>query len=116
MWCISRAVFYDEVAYPEPHTYNPARFLDENGRIDPSVKDPEASVFGSGRRYEGSSVVLINRLNPSCNRICPGRHLALRMLFLTIARILATFDILPPVDENGCPKIPEAKYNKSLLR
>ncbi|KAF9783497.1 cytochrome P450 [Thelephora terrestris] len=91
------AVCYDETAYPEPHKYNPARFLDENGRIDSSVKDPEARVFGSGRR------------------ICPGRHLALRMLYLTIARILATFDIFP-ADKDGRPSVPEARYNKSLLR
>ncbi|KAF9783495.1 cytochrome P450 [Thelephora terrestris] len=92
------AICYDEVTYPEPHTYNPARFLDENGRIDPSVKDPEARVFGSGRR------------------ICPGRHLALRMVYLTVARILATFDILPPVDKEGCPRIPEARFNQTLVR
>jgi len=92
------AVCYDEAVYPEPHKYNPARFLDQNGRIDPFVKSPEARVFGSGRR------------------ICPGRHLALRILCLTIARTLATFDILPPVDKDGCPKIPEARYSKTLLR
>jgi cytochrome P450 len=47
-----RAICYDESVYPEPHTYNPARFLDEYGRINPSVKAPEARIFGSGRRYE----------------------------------------------------------------
>ena len=50
------------------------------------------------------------------NRICPGRHFALRMLHFTLARILATFDILPPVGDDGRPKIPEAKYGKSILR
>ena len=50
------------------------------------------------------------------NRICPGRHFALRMLHFTIARILATFDILPPVGDDERPKIPEAKYSKSLIR
>jgi hypothetical protein len=58
-----RAICYDEVTYPEPHTYNPARFLDENGRIDPFVKDPEARVFGSGRRYEALGDVLADRLD-----------------------------------------------------
>ena len=38
------------------------------------------------------------------------------MLFLTVARILATFDILPPVDENGHPRFPEVSYTKTLLR
>ena len=48
----ARAICYDEAVYPDPHTYNPARFLDKDGRIDPSVKAPEARIFGSGRRYE----------------------------------------------------------------
>jgi len=92
------AICYDESVYPEPHTYNPARFLDKHGSIDPSVKAPEARIFGSGRR------------------ICPGRHLAVRILCLTIARILTAFDILPPVDDHGCSRIPEVKYNKSIIR
>ena len=47
-----RAICYDESLYPEPYTYNPARFLNKQGNIDPSVKAPEARIFGSGRRYE----------------------------------------------------------------
>ena len=47
-----RAICYDEAVYPDPHIYDPTRFLDKDGRIDPSVKAPEARVFGSGRRYE----------------------------------------------------------------
>ena len=60
--------------------------------------------------------MLVNRSNPSYNRICPGRHLALRMLYLAVARILATFDILPPVGKDGRPRVPEARYNKPLPR
>ena len=51
--CI-RAICYDETVYPDPHTYDPTRFLDKDGKLDPSVKDPEVRVFGSGRRYECS--------------------------------------------------------------
>ena len=116
MWNLSRVICYDQVAYPEPHTYNPSRFLDKNGRIDPSVKDPEVRIFGSGRRYEGSSVALSTCLNLSCDRVCPGRHLALQLLYIAVARILATFDILPPVDEDGRPMVPEARFKKTLLR
>ena len=54
--------------------------------------------------------------NRSCDRICPGRHFAIRMLHLTIARTLAVFDILPPVDENGHSRLPEARYNNVLVR
>ena len=47
-WC--RAVFYDETVYPSPSTYDPERFL-KDGKLDPSVGDPESRVFGSGRRH-----------------------------------------------------------------
>ena len=45
-----RAICYEESVYPEPHAYNPARFLTKDGKIDPSVKAPETRIFGSGRR------------------------------------------------------------------
>jgi cytochrome P450 len=47
-----RAVCYDESVYPEPHIFNPARFLDKHGNINPFEKAPEDKIFGSGRRYE----------------------------------------------------------------
>ena len=54
-------------------------------------------------------------LSLACDRICPGRHLALRLLRLTVARILATFNILPPVDDDGRPRILEARFQKTLI-
>jgi hypothetical protein len=59
---------------------------------------------------------LVDNLNIPYNRICPGRHLVVRMLCFTIARILSTFDILPPVDKDGRPSIPEARFDKSMIR
>ena len=38
------------------------------------------------------------------------------MLCLTIARVLATFDVLPPVGRDGRPKIPEARYHNTFIR
>jgi cytochrome P450 len=111
-----RAICYDESVYPEPHTYDPTRFLDKDGKIDQSVKAPEARIFGSGRRYELPRGVSSRLNTPLEYRICPGRHFAIRMLCLTVARILSVFDILPPVDNDGRPRIPEAKYQNTIVR
>ena len=73
---------HDEERYPDPETFNPARFLTADGTVDPSVPDP-AQVFGFGRR------------------ICPGRHFAETALPLYIANILAAFAIEKPLDDLG---------------
>ncbi|KAF9648948.1 cytochrome P450 [Thelephora ganbajun] len=91
-------ICHDEKVYPDPELFNPGRFLGKDGKIDPSVKDPEARIFGSGRR------------------ICPGRHFALRNLHLVIANVLTAFDILPPVDENGNPQPPPPAFKYSQVR
>ncbi len=43
-------------------------------------------------------------------------HYADSMLFISMARILATFDIRPAKDENGNEIIPELKFNSSVVR
>lgn len=90
------AVFQDPVMYPEPHLFNPERFL-KNGKLNPSVRDPDDRVFGSARR------------------ICPGKYFANRTMFLRIATILATFDIQPAVNENG--RVPsEIVFREGIVR
>lgn len=76
------AIFHDPSVYPEPHIFNPERFL-KDGKLDRSVRDPEDRVFGSSRR------------------ICPGKHFANRALFLRVATTLATFNIKPGADGKG---------------
>jgi len=51
LFTMHRAICYDETVYPAPHTYDPERFL-KDGKLDPSVKDPEDRVFGAGRRCD----------------------------------------------------------------
>lgn len=90
------AVFHDPVVYPEPHIFNPERFL-KNGKLDQSVKDPEDRVFGSSRR------------------ICPGRHFGGRTVFLRIATTLATFNIEPGMNDRGEVES-EIKFHEGIVR
>ncbi|PIL23523.1 cytochrome P450 [Ganoderma sinense ZZ0214-1] len=78
------AMAHDPVAYPNPDSFSPERFL-KDGQLDGSVRDPLKFQFGFGRR------------------ICPGRHYALDSAFLMIASVLHVFDIKPPVGQDGTP-------------
>ncbi|KAK1961023.1 cytochrome P450 [Colletotrichum sublineola] len=83
---------HDPQTYSDPASFNPDRFLAP--RNEP---DPEDQVFGFGRR------------------ICPGRYLADESLFITIARLLATFDIKKAVDESGNEIDPEIHATSGLI-
>ncbi|PIL29859.1 cytochrome P450 [Ganoderma sinense ZZ0214-1] len=80
-WGMLRA----EEHYPDPHTFNPERWIGRE-RSDPT--HPLNIAFGFGRRS------------------CPGQHLAEELVFTTVARMLALFDIAPIKDEHGNPFIP----------
>ncbi|OBZ65325.1 O-methylsterigmatocystin oxidoreductase [Grifola frondosa] len=91
-WAFSR----DPTIYPNPDEFNPERFL-KDGNLDAQVKDPSSFAFGFGRR------------------ICPGRHFADSLFWLTVASVLHVFDIGPPVDATGQQIPPEAKMTSSIL-
>ncbi|KAJ7824100.1 cytochrome P450 [Mycena olivaceomarginata] len=82
--------------YPDPHAFKPERFL-LDGKLDPAVRNPEAA-FGFGRR------------------LCPGRHMALSSIWITVASIIATFNIAKAVDEQGKVIEPSYEYLSGLIR
>ncbi len=45
-----RSVCHDEELYPEPGEFKPERHLDDEGKLDATVKDPRDLTFGFGRR------------------------------------------------------------------
>ncbi|KAJ2926328.1 hypothetical protein H1R20_g10780, partial [Candolleomyces eurysporus] len=71
------AMLHDEKVYSDPFEFKPDRFINpETGRIDYSrARDPGHACFGFGRR------------------ICPGRFMAFESLWLSIASLIATFNI-----------------------
>ncbi|KAJ7454131.1 cytochrome P450 [Mycena latifolia] len=89
------AILHDEAMYPDPHAFKPERFLID-GKANPAVRDPDAA-FGFGRR------------------VCPGRYLATSSVWITVASILATFDINKAVDDMGNTIEPTGEYIISSL-
>ncbi|KAJ7483530.1 cytochrome P450 [Mycena latifolia] len=90
------AILNDEEMYPDPHTFKPERFL-RDGKLDPSVRDPDTAAFGFGRR------------------ICPGKNMAMASLWITIASMLATLDIKKARDETGKEVEPSYEYFPGLI-
>ncbi|EMD39043.1 hypothetical protein CERSUDRAFT_72278 [Gelatoporia subvermispora B] len=81
------AILHDQMKYTDPEEFSPERFL-KDGQLHPAIEDPIAA-FGSGRR------------------ICPGRYLSNRTLFINVAYILHTFDICPLIGPDGYPVLVE---------
>ncbi|KAG1880926.1 cytochrome P450 [Suillus subluteus] len=79
-WAISR----DPIVYPNPDQFDPERWLNSEGKIREDLKFPS---YGFGRR------------------ICPGRHIADRSIFINVALLLWSFKITQdpqnPIDEMG---------------
>ncbi|KAJ6500292.1 cytochrome P450 [Mycena vulgaris] len=76
--------------------FRPERHLDESGGLSPAAKDTRDEShcsYGFGKR------------------ICVGRHVANRALFIEVAAILWSFKISPLRDSEGRPVIPDSKPN-----
>ena len=85
---------HDESRYPDPHTFIPERFLNDDGSLKPN--DTEHIAFGFGRR------------------ICAGRHFADTTVWMAIAKVLAVFKILGPLDENGVEIPVEPRFSSGI--
>ncbi|KAF5333831.1 hypothetical protein D9758_017428 [Tetrapyrgos nigripes] len=91
------AMLHDEATYgPNPHLFNPDRFLKEDGTLDPNVPFPEPA-FGFGKRT------------------CSGRELGVASIWISIACILACFDVTKAVDEDGNVIEPSGEYTSGFL-
>ncbi|KAJ7146858.1 cytochrome P450 [Mycena epipterygia] len=89
------AILQDEEMYPDPHVFKPERFL-RDGKLNPDIRDPQA-VFGFGRR------------------VCPGRHMVMSSMWITVASILAVFNITKAVGDDGQTIEPSYEYSSDLV-
>ncbi|TFK41783.1 cytochrome P450 [Crucibulum laeve] len=90
------AMLHNEDDYPDPMTFKPERFLDSDNRINHQIQDPSVMAFGFGRR------------------ICAGMHIAEAIVWLTIASVLSSFDITPPIDDEGNKILPKLLYHSGI--
>ncbi|TFK41776.1 cytochrome P450 [Crucibulum laeve] len=93
----SWAMLHDEKNYPDPMTFKPERFLNSKGEMNPEICNPSDMAFGYGRR------------------ICVGAHIAEAALWLTIASVLSTYDISPPIDDKGNDILPSLVYQSTIV-
>ncbi|KIJ06259.1 hypothetical protein PAXINDRAFT_20539 [Paxillus involutus ATCC 200175] len=87
---------HDPGLYPDPMTFNPSRFLAAPEKSP--QQDPYKVVFRFGRY------------------VCPGAHFTEVSLFLNVASILATLDILKAVDDQGREMDPVIEYTDGITR
>jgi hypothetical protein len=94
--------------YPNAGGFGPTRFpkKDKNGA---APMDPASYVFGFRRRLAHSLCCFKSIFLKACSDgICPGLHFADASMFVTVACVLATFNIEKALDENGREIVPEA--------
>ncbi|RXW18763.1 hypothetical protein EST38_g7088 [Candolleomyces aberdarensis] len=90
------AVLHDPDVFENPMEFIPERYI-KNGNFNDDLINPLDFAFGYGRR------------------ICPGRYLAMDMLYLAIASILSMFEILPPKDATGAPVKIELSFGDGAI-
>ncbi|KAJ3914413.1 cytochrome P450 [Lentinula edodes] len=109
-YCSIMAILRDKKTYgPTAHMFNPKRWLlktdsNETGhcaeaqwRLNPDMRDPVGITFGFGRR------------------VCPGKHMGLASFQMNVASLLHSFNITPPLDDNGHVVNLEIEYVSGLL-
>ena len=97
---------HDETAFPDPHTFNPERFLEEGYDQDDRSKDPYSIVFGFGKRSVCRMHVRFTWAPHGKFRKCPGARFATSAIWIAMATSLATLDISASVGPDGRKKSP----------
>ncbi|KAF9458175.1 cytochrome P450 [Collybia nuda] len=89
----TRAITLDENVYKDPFTFNPSRFLPKpegNGEPNP------VGTFGYGRR------------------VCPGIHLGDSSLWIVVASVLSTMNVMKAIDSDGKEITPDVSFTSGI--
>ncbi|KAJ7289105.1 cytochrome P450 [Mycena rebaudengoi] len=89
------AMLYDEIEYPDPHQFNPDRFLLNDGKSDWTF------TF---------NILIIN-----ARSVCPGQHMAQSTLWITVVSLLAVFNITKAVGDDGELLEPSYEYRSATI-
>ena len=90
---------HNEKVFVDPYTFNPDRFL-----IGDNLKEINAhyeASWGFGRRCVGISCLSGTPRSKPKRSVCPGRYFAAGTLWITLAHILAVYDIKKAKDAHG---------------
>ncbi|OBZ80086.1 O-methylsterigmatocystin oxidoreductase [Grifola frondosa] len=90
-------ILHDETTYPDPLRFDPDRYADSKRNAELGINELPYPAFGFGRR------------------MCPGRWLAIDSVWIAVATVAATFDVLKALDEKGVPQEPDIEYTSTLL-
>lgn len=90
-------MLHDERRYPDSSKFKPERFEDPKRNTDLGINELPLIAFGFGRR------------------ICPGRWVAMDNLWITIASILAVYNIAKATDQHGNVINPIAEFTTGLV-
>ncbi|TFY73854.1 hypothetical protein EWM64_g10158 [Hericium alpestre] len=90
-------ILHDVATYPDPMSFMPERFEDEETNKAHGINDLPLAAFGFGRR------------------MCPGRYLALDTIWINIACVLSSFTISKAIDKNGRPVEPDIEFTSEFL-
>ncbi|KAK5996404.1 Cytochrome P450 monooxygenase CLM2 [Cladobotryum mycophilum] len=83
---------HDPEIYQDPNSFAPERYMEPRNEAD-----PRKWVYGYGRR------------------VCPGRHLAEDMFFLSMVNILSVYNIGKAVDQQGKEITPEINVTPGIV-